>query len=80
MATSAAYERNFYTFGYIHSRLRNCISPEADMKLVYIKTNNSQFCGSAIEDDEGSDCMGVSDEDHLEILEIDDYAFSNKYY
>lgn len=42
------------------------------MKLVYIETNNGQFYGSAIEDDEYSDSVGVSSDDHLEILEIDD--------
>lgn len=69
---SAVSKRNFSTFGFIHSKLTNCFSPEAVMKLVYIKINNGQFCGPAIEDDESSDLMGVSNDDHLEILKIDD--------
>jgi hypothetical protein len=28
---------------FIHSKLRNCLSPETVEKLVYIKTNNLQF-------------------------------------
>jgi hAT family C-terminal dimerisation region len=44
MATSsAASERNFSTFGFVHSKLRNSLSTDSVMKLVYIKTNNRQF-------------------------------------
>ena len=44
MASSAASsERNFSTFGFVHSKLRNCLSDESVQKLVYIKTNNTQF-------------------------------------
>jgi len=42
-ASSAASERNFSTFGFVHSKLRYCLPPESVMKLVYIKTNNRQF-------------------------------------
>ena len=41
--SSAASERNFSTFGFIHSKLRNSLSPGAVEKLVFIKTNNLQF-------------------------------------
>ena len=43
VASSAASERNFSTFGSIHTRQRNCLSEAAVEKLVYIKTNNLQF-------------------------------------
>jgi hAT family C-terminal dimerisation region len=41
--SSAASERNFSCMAFIHSKLRNCLSPETVEKLVYIKTNNLQF-------------------------------------
>jgi hypothetical protein len=44
VASSAASERNFSTHGFVHSKLRNCLSEDAVEKLVYIKTNNIQFC------------------------------------
>jgi hAT family C-terminal dimerisation region len=43
VASSAASERNFSTFGFIHSKIRNCLKGDAVQKLVYIKTNNMQF-------------------------------------
>lgn len=44
MATSsAASERNFSTMGFIHSKLRNKLSPSTVEKLVYIKCNISAF-------------------------------------
>lgn len=42
-ASSAASERNFSTFGFIHSKLRNRLSPKKVKKLVYIKTNMLQM-------------------------------------
>jgi hypothetical protein len=39
----AAAERNFSSMAFIHSTLRNCLSPETVEKLVYIKTKNVQF-------------------------------------
>jgi hypothetical protein len=42
-SSSAASERNFSSMAFIHSKLRNCLSPETVEKLVYIKTNNLQF-------------------------------------
>jgi hypothetical protein len=38
-ASAAGSERNFSTFGFIHSKLCNRLSPEKVKKLVYIKTN-----------------------------------------
>lgn len=43
VASSAASERTFSTFGLVHSKLRTSLSPAAVEKLVYIKTNNVQF-------------------------------------
>mgnify|MGYP002804591960 CR=1 FL=1 len=60
MATSAAAsERNFSTFGFIHSKLRNRLSPEKVKKLVYIKTNSVQMA------DGPTDCY-ASDSDENE--------------
>ena len=36
VASSAASERNFSTFGFVHTKLRNCLSQESVDKLVYI--------------------------------------------
>jgi hAT family C-terminal dimerisation region len=50
MATSsAASERNFSTFGFIHSRLRNSLAPEKVQKLVFIKTNYRAFADTLVE-------------------------------
>ena len=38
-ASTTASERNFSTFGFIHSKQRNCLSNESVEKLVFIKTN-----------------------------------------
>ena len=42
-ASSASAERNFSTFGFVHSKLRNQLDPETVKKLVFIKSNSSQF-------------------------------------
>lgn len=47
-ASAAASERNFSTFGFIHSKLRNRLAPEKVKKLVYIKTNAIQKVPPAI--------------------------------
>jgi hypothetical protein len=40
LATSGVpSERMVSTFGFVHSKLRNCLSAENVKKLVYIKTN-----------------------------------------
>ena len=41
--SSAASERNFSTFGFIHTKLRNSLTDDRVMKLVYIKTNALQL-------------------------------------
>jgi hAT family C-terminal dimerisation region len=44
MATSsAASERNFSTMGFIHSKLRNSLSPKTVDRLVFIKSNLPAF-------------------------------------
>jgi hypothetical protein len=48
--SSAASERNFSTFGFVHSKLRNCLRPDSVDKLVFIKTNYSALT------DTGSGC------------------------
>jgi len=40
--SSASSERNFSTYGFVHSKLRNSLSPGSVEKLVYIKTNALQ--------------------------------------
>lgn len=46
MATSsAASERKFSTFGFIHSKLRNSLRAKSVEKLVYIKSNMSSLSG-----------------------------------
>ena len=42
-ASSATSEMNFSTFGFVHSKLCNCLAPEKVKKLVYIKTNMLQM-------------------------------------
>ena len=42
-ASSAASERNFSTFSFVHSKLRNRLDEEKVLKLVYIKTNTMQI-------------------------------------
>ena len=46
-ASAAASERNFSTFGFVHSKLRNRLGPEKVKKLVYIKTNAMQMEGAS---------------------------------
>ena len=38
--SSTASERNFSTFGFVHSKGRNRLGPERVEKLVYIKSND----------------------------------------
>jgi hypothetical protein len=42
LASSTASERNFSTFEFIHSKVRDCLKKDAVQKLVYIKMNNMQ--------------------------------------
>ena len=39
-ASSAASERNFSAFAFVHTKQRNCLSKASVKKLVYVKTNN----------------------------------------
>ena len=55
VASSAAKERNFSTVAFVHSKLRNKLSQENVMKLVYIKTNYSCFTDFNVQDDEDDD-------------------------
>ena len=63
VASSAASERNFSTFGFANSKLRNSLSPAAVEKLAFIKTNNLQFtnqnhlCG--VDEDEYNEDDGI---------------------
>ena len=66
-ASSAASEWNFSTFGFIHSKLRNRLSPDKVKKLVYIKTNTIQMADSIMkcyesESDESDQLMQVDNE------------------
>ena len=48
VASTAASERNFPTYGFIHSKLRNTLGKESVRKLVYIKTNSQQIDGHVV--------------------------------
>jgi hAT family C-terminal dimerisation region len=53
MATSSAScERNFSTMGFIHSKLRNSLSPATVEKLVFIKSNIAAFYDHKPDDEE----------------------------
>jgi hypothetical protein len=55
MATSsAASERNFSTFGFIHSKLRNFLSNGKVEKLVFMKQNYPAFAESLLHEYNGS--------------------------
>ena len=43
VASSAASERNFSAFVFVHTKQRNCLSEASVEKLVYEHTNNPQF-------------------------------------
>ncbi|CAB4038964.1 hypothetical protein BSLG_07742 [Paramuricea clavata] len=66
-ASSAASERNFSTFGFIHSKLRNHLTPEKVKKLVYIKANTLQMSDKLCESYECAE-----DDEELETMEIDE--------
>ncbi|KAI2510962.1 transposase [Fragilaria crotonensis] len=53
VASSAASERNFSTFGFIHSKQRNCLSEASVEKLVYVKNKQPTIyeaagCGCSV--------------------------------
>ena len=62
-ASSAASERNFSTFGFIHSKLRNRLGPEKVQKLVYIKTNTLQMADVLLKDHECDSDDSLDNED-----------------
>jgi hypothetical protein len=41
--SSSAMERNFSTFGFVHTKHRNRLSDAKVKKLVYVKTNGLQL-------------------------------------
>ena len=43
VASTAASEHNFLTFGFVHTKLRNCLTEASVETLVYIKTYNLQL-------------------------------------
>jgi hypothetical protein len=57
---SAAFERNFSTMGFIHSKLRNSLSAKTVEKFVFIKSNMGAFYSCPT----GDDYTGESDSDH----------------
>lgn len=69
-ASSAASERNFSTFGFVHSKLRNRLCSEKVKKLVYIKTNAMQMDAKDQRNCYANDSDACSDEELL--MEVDD--------
>ena len=51
VTSSASSERNFSTFGFVHSKLRNSLGPAKVDKLVFIKTNYPAFSDCKVEDE-----------------------------
>ena len=68
VASTAASERNFSTFGFIHSKLRNSLGPEKVQKLVFVKHNGALMCNVDPECCMGSDDEVDSDDDVDESL------------
>jgi hypothetical protein len=68
-ASSAASERNFSTMAFIHSKLRNALSPETVQMLVYVKTNFPQVNGDAscAWEDPADECEGEEEGEEVEI-------------
>ena len=51
-ASSASSERDFSTFGFVHSKLCNRLDPDKVKKLVYIKSNTLQMADCDSDDSE----------------------------
>lgn len=68
-ASAAASERNFSTFGFIHSKLCNRLSPEKVKKLVYIKTNAVQMADGLLDCYENGDDNSDNEE---ELMAVDE--------
>ena len=64
-ASYAASERNFSTFGFIHSKLRNRLCPEKVKKLVCIKTNTIQMADSI------TACYGSESDESDGVMKVD---------
>ena len=74
-AAMAASERNFSTFGFIHSKLSNRLSPDKVKKLVYIKTNTIQMSDSIAkcyepESDKSDGMMEVNSEQKVVVQDF----------
>jgi hypothetical protein len=70
MATSStAFERNFSTMGFIHSKLRNTLATRTVEKLVFIKLNLSAFYDYLALDDNDIEYNGESDDDSIATLD-----------
>ncbi|KAH6600482.1 hypothetical protein BASA50_002268 [Batrachochytrium salamandrivorans] len=63
--STAASERNFSTFGFIHTKLRNSLTEDNVRKLVYIKTNALQLSDQPPQIDD--DNSGQEEEDDIVI-------------
>ncbi len=75
MATSStASERNFSTFGFIHSKLRNSLGPEKVFKLVYIKTNYPSFSEKVVK----TGVEHMSDVSDIDCDQCDDIEEANE--
>ena len=63
MATSsAASERNWSTMGFVHSKLRNALTPKNVDKLVFIKSNLPAFYDYDMQQDVADECDDCSTE------------------
>ena len=71
-ASSAASERCFSTFGFVHSKLRNSLGPGKVEKLVYVKINGKQLSTQAFDDSEDDNEVETSSETDSVIPDEDD--------
>jgi hypothetical protein len=62
--SSASSERNFSTYGFIHSKLRNSLSQDSVDKLVFIKTNFTALNTAA--GDNGFELLEASEDESNE--------------
>ena len=66
--SSTSSERNFSTFGFVHSKLRNQLAPETVKKLVFVKTNIHELDGSTATSFIGEDEEQTEDDPVEEII------------
>jgi Protein of unknown function (DUF 659)/hAT family C-terminal dimerisation region len=76
VATTAASERNFSTFGFIHSKLRNRLRKDVLEKLVYVKTNNGQFTNQMPLLKEIRDSEGLDGDNH-DVDDVDESSIND---